>query len=130
MTIQLINPADLPPQPTYTQVVVPAGTALVCIAGQEPEDIHGNPVAPGDLAGQARQVYANLRRALTAAGARPDQVAKLTIYVAGYQSAYLPVIEQARVQLFGQHKAADTLIGVARLARPEYLIEVDAIAVK
>ena len=67
---------------------------------------------------------------LTAAGARPDQVAKLTIYVAGYTSEYLPVIEQARVELFGHHKPADTLIGVARLARPEFLIEVDAIAVK
>jgi enamine deaminase RidA (YjgF/YER057c/UK114 family) len=39
-------------------------------------------------------------------------------------------IEQARVELFGDHKPADTLIGVARLARPEFLIEVDAIAVK
>jgi enamine deaminase RidA (YjgF/YER057c/UK114 family) len=99
-------------------------------AGQEPEDVRGNSVAPGDLAGQARQVYANLGRALAAAGARPDQVAKLTIYVAGYESDYLPVIEQARVELFGDHKPADTLIGVARLARPEFLIEVDAIAVK
>jgi enamine deaminase RidA (YjgF/YER057c/UK114 family) len=41
-----------------------------------------------------------------------------------------PLIEQARVELFGDHKPADTLIGVARLARPEFLIEVDAIAVK
>lgn len=87
-------------------------------------------VSPGDLAGQGRQVYANLGRALTAAGARPDQVAKLTIYVVGYKSEYLPVIEQTRVELFRGHKPADTLIGVARLARPEFLIEVDAIAVK
>jgi enamine deaminase RidA (YjgF/YER057c/UK114 family) len=70
------------------------------------------------------------RRALPAAGARPDQVAKITIYVVDYKSEYLPVIEQARVELFGDHKPADTLIGVARLARPEFLIEVDAIAVK
>lgn len=63
MTIQLINPADLPPQATYSQVVVAAGTTTVFLAGQEPEDVHGNPAAPGDLAGQARQVYANLGRA-------------------------------------------------------------------
>ena len=130
MTIQLINPADLPPQATCTQVVVAAGTTMVFIAGQEPEDVHGNSAAAGDLAGQARQVYANLGRALTAAGTRPNQVAKLTIYVAGCKSGYLPVIEQARVELFGHHKPADTLIGVARPARPEFLIEVDAIAVK
>ena len=130
MTIQLINPADLPPQATCTQVVVAAGTTMVFIAGQEPEDVHGNSAAAGDLAGQARQVYANLGRALTAAGTRPNQVAKLTIHVAGCKSGYLPVIEQARVELFGHHKPADTLIGVARPARPEFLIEVDAIAVK
>ena len=69
MTIQLINPADLPPQATYTQVALAAGTTTVFIAGQEPEDVHGNSVAPGDLAAQARQVYANLGRALSAAGA-------------------------------------------------------------
>jgi enamine deaminase RidA (YjgF/YER057c/UK114 family) len=130
MTIQLINPADLPPQATYTQVVAAAGTTTVFIAGQEPEDVYGNSVAPGDLAAQARQVYANLGRALAAAGVRPDQVAKITIYVVDYKSGYLPVIEQARRELFGDHKPADTLIGVARLARPEFLIEVDAIAVK
>jgi enamine deaminase RidA (YjgF/YER057c/UK114 family) len=83
MTIQLINPADLPLQATYTQVVVAAGTTTVFVAGQEPEDIHGNSVAPGDLAGQARQVYANLGRALTAAGARPDQVAVTLTACAG-----------------------------------------------
>ena len=50
--------------------------------------------------------------------------------MAGCKSQYLPVIEQAGVELFGHRKPADTLIGVARLARPEFLIEVDAIAVK
>jgi enamine deaminase RidA (YjgF/YER057c/UK114 family) len=130
MTLQLINPAGLPPQDTYTQVVVAVGTTMVFIAGQEPEDALGNSVAPGDLAAQARHVYANLGRALAAAGARPDQVARINIDVVDYQPEYLPVIEQARVGLFGDHKPADTLIGVARLARPEFLIEVDAIAVK
>ena len=71
MTLQLINPDGLPTPSTYTHVVVATGTRMVFIAGQEPEDVHGNLVGPGDLAAQARQVYANLGRALTAAGARP-----------------------------------------------------------
>jgi enamine deaminase RidA (YjgF/YER057c/UK114 family) len=41
---------------------------------------------------------------------------------------YLPVIEEARLSLFGDHKPADTVVGVQTLARPGYLIEVDAIA--
>jgi enamine deaminase RidA (YjgF/YER057c/UK114 family) len=129
MALELVNPDDLPTPPTYTHVVVATGTRLVFVSGQEPEDAHGDVVGSGDLAAQARQVFANLGRALAAVGARPDQVAKITIYVIHHRPEYLPVIEAARVGLFGAHKPADTLVGVETLARPEYLIEVDAIAV-
>jgi enamine deaminase RidA (YjgF/YER057c/UK114 family) len=129
VTLQLINPEDLPTPSTYTHVVVATGTRMVFIAGQEPEDVHGNLVGPGDLAAQARQVYANLGRALTAAGARPEQVTKITIYVVHHRPEHLPVIERARKHLFGDHKPADTVVGVETLAGPGYLIEVDAIAV-
>ena len=129
VTLQLINPDDLPTPSTYTHVVVATGTRMVFIAGQEPEDVHGDLVGPGDLAAQARQVYANLGRALTAAGARPEQVTKITIYVVHHQPEHLPVMERARKHLFGEHKPADTVVGVETLAGPGYLIEVDAIAV-
>ncbi|WP_152363728.1 RidA family protein [Microlunatus speluncae] len=129
MTLEFINPADLPTPATYTQVVVATGSKLVFVAGQEPEDENGNLVGPGDLGVQARQVYANLGRALAAAGARPDQVTKITIFVVGYQrDECLPTIEAARVTLFGDHKPADTLVGVESLS-PGYLVEVEAIAV-
>src|SRR6266516_4907956 len=129
MTLELINPEDLPTPPTYTHVIVAAGSRLVFVAGQEPEDGEGNLVGPGDLAAQARQVFANVGHALAAAGARPEQVTKITIFVVHHRPEYLPAIEEARVALFGDHKPADTLVGVEALARPEYLIEVDAIAV-
>ncbi len=129
MTFELINPEGLPTPPTYTHVVVAAGGKTVFIAGQEPEDAHGNLIGPGDLAAQARQVFANLRRALAAAGAHPRQVTKITIYVVRHRPEYLPVIEEARADVFGDHKPADTLVGVETLAQPGYLIEVDAIAV-
>ena len=129
VTLECINPPDLPTPPTYSHVVITTGTKLVFVAGQEPEDEAGNLVGDGDLAAQARQVFANVGRALAAAGARPDQVAKITIYVAGYRREHLPVIEAARVAVFGDHKPADTLLGVEKLSRSEYLIEVDAFAV-
>jgi enamine deaminase RidA (YjgF/YER057c/UK114 family) len=47
----------------------------------------------------------------------------------GNKREYLPIIEEARVALFGDHKPADVLVGVATLSNPDYLIEVDAIAV-
>jgi enamine deaminase RidA (YjgF/YER057c/UK114 family) len=129
MTLERINPEGLTTPTAYTHVIVATGSRLVFIASQEPEDAQGNLVGPGDLAAQARQVFANLGHALAAAGARPEQVAKITIYVVHHQPENLPVIEEARVALFGDHKPADTLVGVATLARPEYLIEVDAVAV-
>ena len=71
----------------------------------------------------------NVGRALDAAGARPDDVTKITIFVVGYRREQLSAIEQGRVALFGDHKPADTIVGVEALARPEYLIEVEATAV-
>jgi enamine deaminase RidA (YjgF/YER057c/UK114 family) len=129
MTLECINPDDLPIPATYTQVVVATGSKLVFVSGQEPEDIDGNLVGHGDLAAQARQVFGNLGRALAAASARPEQVSKITIYVVNYKrDECLPVIEEARKVLFGDHKPADVVVGVAALS-PGYLIEVDAIAV-
>lgn len=129
MTLECINPDGLPVPETYTQVVIARGNRLIFVSGQEPEDEHGNLVGPGDLAAQAGQVFANLGRALTAAGATPKDVARLTIYVVNHRRKYLPVIEEARRSIFGDHKPADALLGIATLSNPEYLIEVDAIAV-
>jgi enamine deaminase RidA (YjgF/YER057c/UK114 family) len=129
MTLECINPKDLPTPQTYTQVVVAKGTKLIFVSGQEPEDTHGKLVGRGDLAVQARQVFDNLGRALAGAGALPKHVARITIYVVNYErDVHLPVIEKARVTLFGDHKPADVVVGVAALS-PDYLIEVDAFAV-
>jgi enamine deaminase RidA (YjgF/YER057c/UK114 family) len=95
MTLELINPEDLPSPPTYTHVAVATGSRLVFVAGQEPEDADGHLVGAGDLAVQARQVFANLGRALAAAGARPEHVAKITIFVVDYRHDHLPVMRRA-----------------------------------
>ena len=129
MALEIVQPEDLDRPRTYSHVIVATGGRLVFVAGQMSDDRQGNLVAPGDLAAQARQVFTNLGRALAAAGARPDQVAKIGIYVVGHRPEYLPIIEAARIALFGDHKPTDTLLGVQTLAAPGYLIEVDAIAV-
>jgi enamine deaminase RidA (YjgF/YER057c/UK114 family) len=101
--LQLINPDDLYKPSSYTHVVVATGQRLAFIAGQAANDAEGNLVGQGDLDTQARQAFANLGRALAAAGARPDQVARITIFVVGHRAEYLPVIEAARVAVFGGH---------------------------
>jgi enamine deaminase RidA (YjgF/YER057c/UK114 family) len=101
MTLECINPSDLPTPATYTQVVVARGTKLIFVSGQEPEDLQGKLVGRGDFAVQAHQVFTNLGRALAAAGALPTHVAKITVYVVDYQrDLHLPIIETARMRLF------------------------------
>jgi enamine deaminase RidA (YjgF/YER057c/UK114 family) len=129
MTIAKINPDGLPTPQAYTHVVAATGSRLVFVSGQVGEDAEGTLVGSGDMAAQARQAFANVALALAAAGASPEQVAKITIFVVGLHPDHLPVIEAGRVAVFGDHKPADSLIGVERLARPDYLIEVEAIAV-
>ena len=129
MPFELINPEDLSTPESYTHAIAASGRRLVFVAGQVADDAHGSLVGSGDLAGQAVQAFANVGRALAGAGARPEQVAKLTIYVVHHRREYLPAISAARMAVFGEHKPADTLVGVETLAEPGYLIEVDAIAV-
>jgi enamine deaminase RidA (YjgF/YER057c/UK114 family) len=129
MTLECINPNDLPVPEMYTQVVIATGSKLVFVSGQQPEDIHGKLVGLGDFATQARLAFGNLGRALAAAGARPEEVCKITIYVVGYnRDEHVPIIEEAQMALFGGHKPANVVVGVAVMS-PGYLIEVDAIAV-
>jgi enamine deaminase RidA (YjgF/YER057c/UK114 family) len=66
---------------------------------------------------------------LAAAGARPEQVCKITIYIVDYKrDEHVPTIEEAQIALFGDHKPANAVVGIATMS-PGYLIEVDAIAV-
>jgi enamine deaminase RidA (YjgF/YER057c/UK114 family) len=129
MTLELINPEALSTPESYTRVVAAAGSRLVFVAGQVADDAQGNLVGPDDLAAQARQAFANVGRALAAAGAGPEHVARITIYVVGHRPELLPAISNARRAVFGDHLPADTLLGVEALAEPGYLVEVEAIAV-
>lgn len=129
MPLKCINPKDLPTPEMYTQVVVATGSRFVFVSGQQPEDLHGKLVGHGDFAAQAHLSFGNLGRALAAAGARPAQVCKITIYVADYQrDLHVPIIEAAQIALFGDHKPANVVVGIATMS-PGYLIEVDAIAI-
>lgn len=129
MTVEKINPPGLPVPMGYTQVVASQGSRTVYIAGQVAVDAIGNVVAPGDVVGQASRAFANVRSAVTAAGGSVADIVKVTWYVVGYRPELLPALARARRDIFGDHEPASTLVGVAALANPQYLVEVEAIAV-
>ena len=130
MGLQRLTPTGLFKPAAYTQVIVAGGRRMVFIAGQVSIDAEGRLVAPGDLAGQVKQVFANLRTALEGAGATPADVTKITIYIVDYKPELRPLLGEARAAVFGPATLpASTLVGVQALAEPGYLIEVEAIAV-
>lgn len=129
-----INPPSLLPPPGGRfahAVVAAAGARIAFVAGQVALDQGGNIVGGRDHGGQARQCFANLRSVVDALGAVPQDIAQLTIYVADYTPALLAAIDVAGDEGFeGDWPiAATTLVGVAALGSPDFLVEVSATVV-
>ena len=129
MEKHFFNPANLHEPRGYTHAVAVEGGRTIFIAGQVAFDHDGNLVGPGDLRAQAAQTLENLVAALAAAGTTPADVVKLNTYVVNYKPADLPIIREARAQIFtGDKLPASTLIGVQALALDGFLIEIEALA--
>src|SRR4051812_8079782 len=93
-------------------------------------DEEGRVVGEGDLAAQTRQVMHNIGLALKAADASYANIVKIVTFVVGYKPELRPIIGQARSAFFeGMTPPASTLVGVSALAAPEWLIEIEAVAV-
>ena len=133
MAITLVNPEGLPKVDLYRQVSVATGSKLVFIAGQVARDADGGKIGEGDLAAQVEQCYLNVGTALAAAGATFDDVAKLTVYLVDWTPDKMALaaegISRAAAKLGVTPGAPLTGIGVAALAEPDLLVEVEAIAV-
>jgi len=125
-----INPSSLPTPPGYSQVIQVSGGTTVHIAGQVAWDRDGNVVGPGDFETQTRQVFTNLKEALSAVDAGFGDLVKIGIYVVDHDDAKLRIIREVRDEFFGDiTPPASTLLGVDRLALPDLMIEVDGVAV-
>lgn len=128
--LTIINPPDLyDPVPNgYSHAVVAkGGSQIAYIAGQGGEDKQGN-LSP-EFSDQVIQAYVNLKTALTAVGAQPHQVTKITTYVVDYNPSMLSVMTELAKETFGDALPAQTLVPVPRLALDGMLFEVDATAV-
>lgn len=122
-----INPALLSKPGGYTHVVSVTGGNAIFVSGQVALDQEGKVVGPGDLKAQARQVYENLKAALEAAGAGFKDVVKITTYLT-HIDRIGEIREVRAAYLGGTQPPASTTVGVTGLARPELLIEVEAVA--
>lgn len=124
--IQRMNPAGLSTPTGYSHVVSARGRT-VYVSGQVAFDARGQLVGKGDLPAQTRQVFANLDTALKAAGATFNDVVKVNYYM--LDASQVQVIRDIRTQYFTRDLPASTLVQVGRLANPDFLIEIEVVAV-
>lgn len=126
----ITNPATLhDPTPFGYSHAVSAPGELVFIGGQYASDATGAPV-PGDFAAQVELSLTHLRHALEGVGLGLAHVVRLGSYVVEHDLAKLEVLGKALHAHFGERLPAQTLSGVAALALPGMLFEIDAVAVR
>jgi enamine deaminase RidA (YjgF/YER057c/UK114 family) len=114
----------------FTQVVASKGGTIVHCSGQTAWNSKMELIGKDDFAAQTREALRNVGYALRAVGAQPSHVTRIHLYVVDHKPDYLAIIGKAVTEFFGpDHLPASTLIGVHRLALPEFLIEIEATAV-
>lgn len=126
--LTIVNPQTLydpTPNGYSTAVITPPGARIAYISGQGGQDATGG-LSP-DFAAQVAQAYANLNAALEGIGAKPDQVAKLTVFVVDHDMSKLDVLTRNVVEMFGDTLPAQTLVPVPKLAIDPMLFEVEAV---
>ena len=129
-TLRHLNPDGLHRNPAFSQAVVASGVHhTIYIGGQNAVDAQGALVGRGDLAAQTRQAFRNLEVVLAAAGAELQDIVKWNVHlVAGQPLGAALAVFQAAWAGRGDPPAV-TVALVAGLANPDFLIELDAIAV-
>ena len=127
MANRYINPPTLARPMGYTHVVEASGARTIYIAGQVALDDSGNIVGEGEMGAQARQVFENLHTALRAVGASFKDVVKLTYFIV--DMSQMQAVREARDQYIQpEYLPASTAVEVRRLAREEFLLEIEAVA--
>lgn len=128
--VEYLTPEGLHQNPAFSQVVVTQGDVrTVYVGGQNAVDASGTIVGKRDIGAQAEQAFENLQVALAAGGAKLEHVIKWNVYVA--QGHPLQPAFEVFQRVWGQrpHPPLITLLYVSGFANPDFLLEIDAVAV-
>ena len=126
MSVKIINSPRLKNLGVYNQAVQVTGGSLLFVSGCVSVDGEGNLVGRGDPAAQMRQIITNIQTILEEAGAALDNVVKVTVFSADLDNR--KVMNDVRLEMFGEHRPASSQVQVARLVDPDWLVEVECIA--
>ena len=128
MSIEVIQPDTVHDTTAFAYSHAVRMGDLIFVAGEVPRDRDGNLVGKGDVRAQTEQVFENLKAVLEAAGSGLDKVGKVTVLTTSLE--YRPVIHEIRSRIFQEvgHLPASTLAVVTSLADPDWLVEIEAVA--
>ena len=130
MQKQYINPPTLNPTNGFSHVVTATAGKTIYVSGQVSVNERAEVVGKGDLRAQVEHTFENLKVALAAAGATFRDVVKITYYVVDLKPEHVGHVREVRRKyLDPQNPPASTLVGVAALVVPDWLIEIEVIAV-
>ena len=125
---QLLIPETMPKSVGYSQVAAVTGGKIVFISGQVALDKAGNIVGKDDFGAQVQQVFENIKAAVEAAGGDFSDVIKLNSYLLDF--SHLQEFREVRDKYINlKNPPASTAVQVPRLFRPEFLVEIEAVAV-
>ena len=130
MSKEFFSPATLPPPVGYSHIAKVNKGTLIYLAGQVSSDASGTLVGEGNFAAQVEQVFRNLKTAVEAARGTMADVVKLNYYiVASVDQSEIPKLRAIRDRFLNtESPPASTLVFVTRLARPGWLVEIEAVA--
>lgn len=128
--VAFLNPEGLHSNPAFSQAAIVSGPVrTVFVGGQNAVDGQGNVIGQGDIGLQAEQVAKNIQTVLAAAQARPEHVVKWTIYVVAGQPAGPAYAAFRKVWGTPANPPLISVVFVSALAHPDFLLEVEAMAV-
>ncbi len=128
VNIEPFCPPTVYKAPGYNQgIKVTGAQSILFLAGQVSYDKDGTPKHKGDFKAQARECFECLKRLVEAQGGTIKNIVKINTYVTDINNR--PAYREARKEVFGDHEPASTMVQIGALAAPEYLIEIEAIAV-
>jgi enamine deaminase RidA (YjgF/YER057c/UK114 family) len=123
---EFINPRPV----GYSDATAVVGGKTIYVSGQVPVNASGTLVGKGDLRAQTIQVFENIQRLLAQAGAGFTDVVKVNIYVVNCQPKDVAVVREVRKSyLSANQPPASTLVGVTSLVDPDFLVEIEVVAV-
>lgn len=130
MSMKVVKSKKLPPPAAqYSHAFKVKGGTLLFVSGQVPEDLEGNVVTPGNFEAQARKALDNLALVIEEAGGSVKDIFKLTVLLTD-QKQWKP-FSKLREKIYRKWRIeypATTLFVAKSLAKPEWMIEIEAIA--